>query len=52
MKRTFLAYDMTTTYSSVCIITEREEVMATLTKNCILYLKNTFLLIFGNYSDF
>lgn len=36
MKRFFLAYDMTTTYSSVCIITEKEEVMATLTKTCIL----------------
>ena len=29
----FLAYDTTTTYSSVCIITKEEEVMATLTKN-------------------
>lgn len=52
MKRIFLAYDRTITYSIVYIITNNEEVMATLAKNCILYLKTIFLLIFGNYSDF
>lgn len=51
MKKIFLAYDITATYSSVCIITKKGK-MATLTKNCILYLKNIFLPIFGNYSDF
>lgn len=48
MKRIFLAYDMTTTYSSVCIITEKEEVMATLTKTCILeeYLSSNIWQLF------
>ena len=42
-KRNFLAYDITTTYSSVHIIIEKEEVMALSLKNCILYLTDIFL---------